>query len=134
MIFVIMNIQNPNDIQAYKMQAALTKVLGHPARLRILDILSHGEACVCHMTTVLGQRQPYVSQLLMSLRDADLVRDRREGSTVYYRLADSRIAAIISLTRDLLREREPELEWPALPEAPVEGCPCPRCAAAREWS
>ena len=127
-----MNIQKPSEIEAYKVQAALTKVLGHPARLRILDILSHGEACVCHMTTILGQRQPYVSQLLMSLREADLVRDRREGSTVYYRLADSRIAALISLTRDLLRERDPQLQWPAVPEMPVEGCPCPRCTALRE--
>ena len=132
MVFVIMNMQKPSEIEAYQVQAALTKVLGHPARLRILDILSHGEACVCHMTTILGQRQPYVSQLLMSLREADLVRDRREGSTVYYRLSDSRIAALISLTRDLLRERDPQLVWPAVPEMPVEGCPCPHCASLRE--
>jgi len=66
------------------------------------------------------------------LREADLVRDRREGSTVYYRLADSRIAALISLTRDLLRERDPQLAWPAVPEMPVEDCPCPRCATLRE--
>ena len=45
----------------YDQQAALFKALAHPARLRILDLLAQDEACVCHLTAALGQRQPYVS-------------------------------------------------------------------------
>ena len=63
----------------YRVQADLIKAMAHPTRLHLLDILAQGEACVCHLTTILGQRQPYVSQHLMVLREAGLVTDRKDG-------------------------------------------------------
>jgi DNA-binding transcriptional ArsR family regulator len=112
----------------YKAEAQLFRALAHPVRLRILDILARQEACVCHLTAVLGQRQPYVSQQLATLREAGLVADRREGTLIYYRLADAHLAALLqegqALVQDLLGD---ELTFPPVPEEALAHCPCPRC-------
>jgi len=112
----------------YKAEAQLFRALAHPVRLRILDILARQEACVCHLTAVLGQRQPYVSQQLAILREAGLVADRREGTLVYYRLADAHLAAVLqegqALAHDLVSD---ELTFPPVPEEALAHCPCPRC-------
>ena len=112
----------------YRLQAELLKAVAHPMRLCILDILSRaGECCVCHLTAVLKQRQPYVSQHLMVLRSEGLVTDRRDGTLVYYRLADKRIGQLI----ELLRQAVPapgDVHF-EIPQSPVEGCVCPACAA-----
>ena len=112
---------------AYTLQASAVKALAHPTRLRILDILAHEEACVCHLTAVLRQRQPYVSQQLMILREAGLVTDRRDGVMVYYRLADPATAEAVAATRALLRVTGQDVDFPPVPHEPVEGCPCPHC-------
>jgi len=115
-------------MNSYKAQADLFKALAHPTRLQILEILSQGEACVCHITTILRKRQPYVSQQLMLLREAGWVRDHKDGVMVYYRLADDRIAEVIALGREILEGMGTELDRPEIPTVPVKGCPCPRCA------
>ena len=118
----------PPHLDAYKAQSDILKALAHPTRLQILDILAVEESCVCHMTTILEQRQPYVSQQLMKLRDAGLVLDRREGVMVYYRLADPATAKVIARMRSALGEHVASV----MPASPVTGCPCPRCAVAGE--
>jgi DNA-binding transcriptional ArsR family regulator len=119
-----------NKPRACEQQAELLKAMAHPTRLRILEILSHaGECCVCHLTAVLRQRQPYVSQHLMVLRAKGLVNDRKDGIMVYYRLADERIAKLLSLARELLGASGEQVPLAAIPESPVEGCPCPVCVA-----
>lgn len=69
--------------------AALLRVLGDAARLRILSLLqaqpSH-EACVCHVTDFLGLGQPTVSHHLRVLFDAGLVHRERRGNWAYYRV------------------------------------------------
>jgi DNA-binding transcriptional ArsR family regulator len=112
----------------YKVQAELFRALSHPVRLRILDILARQEACVCHLTAVVGKRQPYVSQQLATLREAGLVADRREGTLIYYRLADDRLAALLDQTKALLGRLDREdLTFPPVPEEALADCPCPRC-------
>jgi DNA-binding transcriptional ArsR family regulator len=64
------------------------KAMAHPARLRMLTMLSTGELCVCQMTAVLGLAVSTVSGHLADLRAAGLVIERREGKWVHYRLAD----------------------------------------------
>ena len=112
----------------FKVQAQLFRALSHPVRLRILDILSYQEACVCHLTAVLGKRQPYVSQQLATLREAGLVADRREGTLIYYRLADEHLASLLDegkiVVRDLAGE---DASFPKVPEEALAHCPCPRC-------
>jgi ArsR family transcriptional regulator len=115
----------------FKAQAQLFQALSHPVRLRILDILARQEACVCHLTAILGQRQPYVSQQLATLREAGLVADRREGTLIYYRLVDEHLAALLDegkvVVRDLLDD---SLVFPPIPEEGLGNCPCPRCQEA----
>jgi DNA-binding transcriptional ArsR family regulator len=116
-------------VRPYAEQARLLKAMAHPTRLRILEILSRGEACVCHLTAVLGQRQPYVSQQLMTLREAGLVNDRKDGVMVYYSLSDPCLEEVIQVTRSMLLASQPGLRFPEPPDLPVEGCPCPKCEA-----
>jgi len=61
--------------------------LGEGTRLRILNLLLHGELCVCDLRHVLASAQPNVSRHLTYLKNAGLVLDRREGTRIYYRLA-----------------------------------------------
>lgn len=65
----------------------------------------------------------------MVLREKGLVSDRKDGVMVYYRLADTRTAALLALSRELLRTGGQSAEFPAVPESPLEGCPCPACAS-----
>lgn len=116
-------------MSAYEKQARLIKAMAHPARLHILQILSKGESCVCHLTTILKRRQPYVSQHLMTLRQAGLVKDRKDGPMVYYRLADQRIVGAMAITRELLAAAGVQVNLPEIPVSPVPGCPCPKCAS-----
>jgi DNA-binding transcriptional ArsR family regulator len=112
----------------YQKQAQLFRALAHPVRLRILDILSQQEACVCHLTAVLGKRQPYVSQQLATLREAGLVSDRREGTLIYYRLADEHLAELLEGGKQVVQDLGGEgVVFPPLPDEVVENCPCPRC-------
>lgn len=112
----------------YKKQAQLFRALSHPVRLRILDILARQESCVCHLTAILGQRQPYVSQQLSTLREAGLVADRRDGTLIYYRLADEHLAQLLGEGRAVVEELEGDrVSFPAVPQQALDNCPCPRC-------
>ena len=106
----------------------LLKALSHSVRLAILDVLARDEACVCHLMALLGLRQPAVSQHLMVLRNAGLVRDRREGLMVHYRLADARLTGLVALAVDLLRAQGQRVTLPEIPSGPLAGCPCPYCS------
>ncbi|MBZ5628326.1 MAG: metalloregulator ArsR/SmtB family transcription factor [Acidobacteriia bacterium] len=65
----------------------LFKGLADQTRLRILNLLLHGELCVCDIQYVLASPQPNVSRHLLYLKHAGLVTDRREGARMYYQLA-----------------------------------------------
>jgi ArsR family transcriptional regulator len=68
----------------YESRARLFRLLGHPARLQILDILAGGPCCVHVIIQRTGCRQPYVSQQLAVLREAGLIIAEREGIKVRY--------------------------------------------------
>jgi ArsR family transcriptional regulator, arsenate/arsenite/antimonite-responsive transcriptional repressor len=106
-----------DDVQA---TTALLKALSHSARFEIASLLRHGEVCVCHLEAHLGYRQPYISQQIMVLKKAHLVAERREGTYVYYRLADRRVAA-------LLDALSPRATVPRSRARRVRDCSCPKC-------
>ena len=110
------------ETQSYGLQVQIFKVLTHPARLAILDILRDGEHCVCHMEAYLGLRQAYLSQQLSVLREAGLVQDRRDGWNIFYRVADERIYVLLDAVRQITGQSEPEVKKPNLP------CKCPKCS------
>ena len=64
------------------------KALSDVNRLRILNLLLHGELCVCDIQYVLDSSQPNVSRHLAYLKSSGLVLDRRVGLRIFYRLAD----------------------------------------------
>lgn len=67
---------------------AVFRALGDETRLRILVLLhGEGELCVCELTTAMGVSQPKMSRHLANLRETALVRDRREGLWIHYRIA-----------------------------------------------
>jgi DNA-binding transcriptional ArsR family regulator len=79
--------------------------LGDPTRLRILELLQeHGELPVGELVQRLGQSQPKVSNHLACLRWCGFVETRREHPSVYYRIADARVAQLLALGRALLED------------------------------
>lgn len=83
----------------------LFKVFSDATRLRILGALAGGELCVCDIGAVLGASQSAVSHQLAVLRAARLVAFRREGKTVYYRLADDHVGLLLRLGLEHASER-----------------------------
>jgi ArsR family transcriptional regulator len=81
--------------------------LGDPTRVRILDVLAHGELCVCDLAAVLGMSQSAVSHQLRLLRGIRLVKPRREGRIVFYSLDDQHIIAIFKQTLQHVQEGAP---------------------------
>lgn len=82
----------PLDDSFYEVKARIVSVLANPNRLRILDLLSAGERTVTELAEDLDLAQATTSQHLAIMRKAGVVDTRREGSFVYYRLADPGIA------------------------------------------
>lgn len=110
-----------DNAPALDTQIQLLKTLTHPIRLAILSILREGEHCVCHMETILGQRQAYISQQLAKLREAGLVQDRRDGWNIYYRVVDDAIFDVLDATQKFCGV-EP-MRYPKK----VQNCTCPHC-------
>ncbi|MCA9583167.1 MAG: helix-turn-helix transcriptional regulator [Myxococcales bacterium] len=75
--------------------AALFRAAGDPARLVLLERLSHGECCVTELAELFGEGMSTVSQRLRLLRSERLVERRREGKHIYYSLADRHVAVLI---------------------------------------
>jgi ArsR family transcriptional regulator, lead/cadmium/zinc/bismuth-responsive transcriptional repressor len=71
------------------------RVLGDPTRVRILDVLSTGELCVCDIATLIGLSESAVSHQLRLMRGMRLVRPRRSGRLVYYAVDDQHIMELL---------------------------------------
>lgn len=71
------------------------KALSEPTRVQLILLLSAGERSVGHLVGTLGQPQSTVSRHLALLRSADLVKTRREATSVYYRLADGHVSQLV---------------------------------------
>ena len=72
------------------------KVFGEASRVKILYALLQTEMCVCDLAALLGMTQSAISHQLRVLKQAKLVKNRREGKTIFYSLADGHIQNIIS--------------------------------------
>ena len=102
------------------------KILGSPFRIKILFSIGYGEACVCHLEAVLKKRQAYISQHLMVMRDAGILKTRREGKYIYYRVADNSIFDLIKSAAGILNissDKLPELST----SSKQKNCECPNC-------
>ncbi len=88
-------IEIPEE-ELIKELADFYKVFGDATRIKLLCVLLKAEMCVCDLAEVLGMTQSAISHQLRILKQMKLVKNRREGKTVYYSLADGHIQNIIS--------------------------------------
>ena len=93
------------DITLYELQAEISKTLAHPLRIAILHYLKDGERTVNDLTQTLGASQSNISQHLALLRQRQVVKTRKEGSTVYYRVASPKISQACDMVREVLIEQ-----------------------------
>ena len=91
--------------EVLKMQAELCKSLSDPKRLHIIQELRGGERTVSELTEILRLKQSNTSQHLAVLRRIGVISPRKEGSTVYYRLADLKIAEACELVHQVIAEQ-----------------------------
>ena len=80
------------------------KVFGDPTRIRILSVLFKSEMCVCDLASTLDMTQSAISHQLRLLKQMKLVKNRREGKTVFYSLADDHIKTIMNQGMEHIRE------------------------------
>lgn len=83
-------------------KANLFRVLGHPARVRILELLREGERSVGALQVELELDSGGTSQHLAALRRVGLVESRREGTSVYYRVEDASVFVLLETARALI--------------------------------
>ena len=84
--------------------AELFKIFGDSTRITILYVLFEAELCVCDIAAVLGMSQSAISHQLRTIKQARLVKNRREGKTIYYSLADDHVKTIIGMAIEHLEE------------------------------
>jgi DNA-binding transcriptional ArsR family regulator len=88
------------------------KALGDASRLKILWALEHQEMCVCDLAALLGITESAVSHQLRLLRTLRLVRNRREGTILYYRLADGHVSELVRIALEHVREPDDRRQGP----------------------
>lgn len=93
----------PDEESLYDL-AELFKVFGDTTRIRILYVLFESEMCVCDLAEILSMTQSAISHQLRVLKQARLVRSRREGKQSYYFLADDHVRTIIGQGMDHITE------------------------------
>lgn len=86
----------------YQVKAEFFKTLGHPARIRILEVLRDGEHSVSEMIPLVGIEQSHLSQQLAVLRKGGIVTSRKEGTTVIYSVPDPRIFHLLETAKEIL--------------------------------
>lgn len=109
----------------YQVKAEFFKTLGHPARIRVLEVLRDGERPVHELIPEVGIEPSHLSQQLAVLRRANLVRSRKDGSAVLYSVAEPRVFQLLEVAKAILttslnetRELLEELESIEFAEAP----------------
>lgn len=115
----------------YEVKAEFFKTLGHPARIRILELLRTGERSVGELIPEVGIEQSHLSQQLAVLRRANVIQARKAGSAVFYSVTDQHIFQLLEIaklilttslagTRDLLAQLA-SLEFGDAPPTDVGG-------------
>jgi ArsR family transcriptional regulator len=85
---------------AYERAASIFRAMGDTPRLRMLHLLAQGELCVSDLVEQLREKFSTVSQRLKTLRQEGLVVRRREGTHLYYALADQHVADLLANALD----------------------------------
>ena len=96
--------QGETDSRLDERHAEMCKVFTNPARIRILNLLREGERPVGELAEALGVAQPTVSKHLIAMRERGVLASRKEGASVYYRVANRKVLKAFDLIREALVE------------------------------
>ena len=94
--------EDPSSRPISEIKADLFKALAHPARIRILEVLSDGERSVGELQPLVGIELSHLSQQLAVLRRARLVASRKEGASVIYAVKDELMIELLQVAKRLL--------------------------------
>lgn len=86
----------------YVLKAQLFRVLGHPVRIRILELLLNGERTVGDLQAALRLDSSGTSQHLGALRQAGVLESRRAGTSAYYKIRDPRVTQLMAVAKQIL--------------------------------
>lgn len=90
---------------AYKIKSDFLKVLAHPVRLQIIELLKSGEEKVGGIIKEIGIPQSSLSRHLLALREAGILRSRQQGTLIYYAIEDESIFQILRPIAELLKKK-----------------------------
>lgn len=93
------------DDQQVDSQRSVFKALANEHRIRILEALRDGELCACELQVVLDAPQSTVASHLRELKDAGLVKTRRQGKWTYYRIGDTAVFQLLDVAHALAESR-----------------------------
>ncbi len=99
----------PDENELYDL-SDFFKVLGDSTRAKIIWALDESEMCVCDLAVLLNMTKSAISHQLSSLKQADLVKHRKEGKVVFYSLADDHVKAIFEKGLEHIREEKSDKE------------------------
>ncbi len=86
----------------YVVKAQLFRTLGHPVRIRMLELLADGERTVGDLQDALDLDSSGTSQHLAALRQQGVLESRRAGTSVYYRIRDPRVSQLLAVAKEIL--------------------------------
>lgn len=92
----------------YELQSEVCKTLASPKRLEILNALKEGEKTVGELVEILGVPKANVSQHLAVMRLKGILKSRREGVSIYYRISNPKVTQACMLMREVLTEQMKE--------------------------
>ena len=98
-------VGNSLDMTIYELQAEVSKTMAHPLRLAILHNLKNGEKTVNELTEITGASQSNVSQHLAIMRQRQIVKTRKAGQNIYYRVSSPKISQACDMMREVLIEQ-----------------------------
>jgi DNA-binding transcriptional ArsR family regulator len=91
---------DPNLID---LENSFLKAIAQPTRLKILYFLKDGEKCQCEIIPKMKEDQSNISRHLTHMRDMGILESRREGVSIYYKIKDKRIFALLSLVDEMVK-------------------------------
>ncbi|MFQ6616596.1 MAG: ArsR/SmtB family transcription factor [Fidelibacterota bacterium] len=97
------------DSRLYEMHASVCAVLANPKRIRIIDSLRDGEKAAGELARGIGITKANLSQHLNVMKTNGIVSSRRDGVSIYYRIANPKIVTACELIRDVLMEQLEEM-------------------------
>lgn len=103
----VVKTKMPDENELYDL-SDFFKVLGDSTRAKIIWALDESEMCVCDLAVLLNMTKSAISHQLRSLRESNLVKNRREGKNVFYSLADDHVKQIFEKGLEHIREKADE--------------------------